>query len=127
MEKYTTEFFEVILHPNGIVETRIRGGESIPDTVETITEHALLLKKVINGKKRGGLAVMPNLYVRKELIEIYNKVNTGEIACALLVNSFGAKVLGNLTLKVRKKLPPTRLFTDRKEAEKWLLEMMNKA
>jgi hypothetical protein len=127
MEKYTTESFEVTLHDNGIVETRIRSGGSMPDTVEINTEHALLLKKVVNGKRRGVLAVIPNLHVKRELIEIYNQANVGEAGVALLVSSFGAKVLGNLVLKARKTLKPTRLFTDRKEAEAWLLQIMAEA
>lgn len=126
-EKYSTRSFEVILHDNGIVESQLREDWNEPDTVETITEHALLLKEVVDGKRRGILAIVPSLYMKKELINVYNEIGIGQIADALLVNSVGAKVLGNFALKIRKTTYPTRLFTNRKEAEAWLLQIMAEA
>lgn len=127
MERYNTQSFEVILHDNGIVETKALSDWNMPDTVETITEHALLLKKIINGKRRGILGVVPNLYMKKELIEIYNNINIGQVAGALLVNSFGTRVLGNLAMRLKKRPYPIRMFTDRKEAEAWLLKIMSES
>ena len=122
MKKYNTQSFEVILYENDIVETKVREDWNEPDTVETITEHALLIKKVIDGKQRGLLAVLPGFHMKKNLLEIYDQTEMGEIAVALLVNSFTAKILGNMVLRVKKTTSPARIFTDRAAAEAWLLK-----
>lgn len=44
----------------------------------------------------------------------------GVIRGALLVNSVINKLLGNTYLKINKPLVPSRLFTDKEEALKWL-------
>ncbi len=68
--------------------------------------------------------MVPSFHINKEIIEVYNEIDTGQLADALLVNSFGAKILGNLALKILKKNRPIRLFTDRDKAEEWLLDII---
>jgi hypothetical protein len=68
--------------------------------------------------------LVPSFHINKEIIEVYNEIDTGQLADALLVNSFGAKILGNLALKILKKNRPIRLFTDRDKAEEWLLDII---
>ncbi|MFK7798228.1 MAG: hypothetical protein AB8E82_12295 [Aureispira sp.] len=124
MEQYTSISSVVTLHPNGIVESKAREDWNEPDTIETVTAHALLIKKVIDGKQRGLLVILPGLHMNRELLEVYNQTEMEEVAAAFLVNSFGAKVLGNLVLRIKKKGAPARLFTDRAAAEAWLLQFI---
>ncbi|MFK7798227.1 MAG: hypothetical protein AB8E82_12290 [Aureispira sp.] len=125
MEKYTTQSMEIVVRPDGILEVSIPADWDQPDTVETTTENALLLQKINTGKRHAALVLMPDFYMKKEIIEIYNRMGTGEVADALLVNSFSAKVLGNLVLKILKRNHPIRLFTDRNKAEEWLLRIIS--
>jgi hypothetical protein len=124
METHSTISSVAILHPNGIVETKVREDWNEPDTVETVTAHALLIKKVIDGKRRGLLAVLPRMHMKRDLLEVYSNIDMDEVATAFLVNSFGAKVLGNLVLRIKKTTTPARLFTNRAAAEAWLLKLM---
>lgn len=125
MEKYTTQSMEIVVRADGIIEVSIPADWDQPDTVETTTENALLLQKINTGKRHAALSLMPSFYIKKEIIEVYNRIDTRQVADALLVNSFSAKVLGNLVLKILKRNHPIRLFTDRNKAEEWLLSIIS--
>ena len=62
------------------------------------------------------------------MLDCYQRAEWGEVAIALLLASFGAKVIGNLYLKLTKNKPneagrvvPVKLFTKKEVAEEWLL------
>lgn len=79
------------------------------------------------------LIEVPSRYASKEILQHYQSVELGEVARVLLLNSFATKVVGNLYLKLSKENPneagrvvPTKLFTKKAEAEKWLLAEIEK-
>lgn len=120
----------VNIHPNGIIETSVPDDWDQPDTVEVAMENIAVLKKAVDGKRRAILSRVPNMHMSKEVMACYEEANIGHVANALLTDSFTTKVMGNLYLRVIKALPssqsgvPTKLFSDRKAAEAWLLEQM---
>lgn len=124
MKKYSTPSMEIIVRLDGILEVSIPADWNQPDTAESTRENALLLQKINTGKRHAALSLVPSFHINKEIIEVYNEIDTGQLADALLVNSFGAKILGNLALKILKKNRPIRLFTDRDKAEEWLLDII---
>ncbi|WMX12896.1 MULTISPECIES: hypothetical protein [unclassified Aureispira] len=131
--EYKTKSITIKVRPDDIVEvTNNEEWENI-DTIETATENAKVLKKAVNGKKRGILSHMPDTYVGKEVLECYIKAEIGEVATALMTRSFASKVVGNIYLKLTGKKknaeqesdkPPVKIFTKRELAEAWLLEQI---
>lgn len=124
MKTYRTQSLELVVRPDNIIEATVPADWNQPDTVETTRENALLLQKVIKGNRYAILTTVPSIHMNREIIEVYNEIETGQIADALIVDSFGARVLGNLALKVIKLNRPMRLFTDRAKAESWLLDIL---
>jgi hypothetical protein len=124
MQKLETEAAEVTIRPDGIVEFHMKPTWDKPDTAENAKENALMLKKAIDGKRRAILSFPPNLYVKKELVEAYKTVEIGQFAEALVVNSFGARILCNVVLKLTKNAYPIRIFNSKNEAEAWLLQLL---
>lgn len=122
-----TRSIKIRVHPNNIVEI-INKTVDDPDSAETAHENVAMLTKAIGGKARAFLGSTRDTYVSREVMEIYQKADMGNVATALVTDSFGSKVMGNLFLKVGKmfsssmKEVPTKLFSDRAEAEAWLLE-----
>lgn len=126
----------VIVRPNGIVETIVNKGWDKPDTVETATENAQVLKKAIDGKARGMLSLMPDSYLSKEVLACYIEAEIGEVATALITTSFASRVVGNLYLKLTGKInkkeedkikTPVEIFNKREAAEIWLLNEIAKS
>lgn len=119
--EYKTKSITIKVRPDDIVEvTNNEEWENI-DTIETATENAKVLKKAVNGKKRGILSHMPDTYVGKEVLECYIKAEIGEVATALMTRSFASKVVGNIYLKLTGKKknaeqesdkPPVKIFTN---------------
>lgn len=79
------------------------------------------------------LVIMPSLYQRKEVMDIYQQSDFNEAAVALLVKSFAGKIVGNMFLKlanrpnVMGRIVPTKLFTDEAKAIVWLREQIEKS
>lgn len=135
MEKYKTQSITVIVRPDDIVEVINNEGWDKPDTIETATENASVLKKAVGGKKRGLLSHMPDTYIGKEILACYVDAEIGEVATALMTKSFGSKVVGNIYLKLTGKSSkfdnekikhPVEIFTKQEAAEKWLLKEIAK-
>lgn len=133
--EYKTQSITVLVHPNDIVEIVNNEGWDKPDTVETATENARVLKKAIDGKKRGLLSHMPDTYISKEVLACYVDAEMGEIATALMTTSFASKIVGNIYLKLTGKSTkadedkikvPVEIFTKKEAAEKWLLKEIAK-
>ena len=118
----------VNIRPNGIIETSVPKDWDQPDTVEIAKENIAMLKKAVGGERRAILSHVPNMHMSKEVMACYEEAHIGHIANALLTTSFATKLMGNLYLKLSKALPskqqdvPTKLFSDKKESERWLLE-----
>lgn len=129
--EYKTESITVKVRPDDIVEVTNNVDWDKTDTIETATENAAILKKAIDGKNRGLLSHMPNTYVNKEVLNCYVSAEIGEVAIALMTNSFASKIVGTLYLKLitgkivvkdrNTVTKPVEIFTKKEAAEKWLL------
>lgn len=124
----------IILRNDGIVEVVNNEEWDQPDTLEVAQKDTSIIKEVIGDRPNQCILIeVPSRYASKEMLEHYQSVELGEVARALLLNSFATKVVGNLYLKLSKGKPneagrvvPTKLFTKKEEAEKWLLQEMAK-
>jgi hypothetical protein len=131
MKEYKTRAMTFILRSDNIVELINNEEWDQPDTLEIAKENMSMVKHVIDGECRGFLVEVPNKYITKELLNYYQNVEVGDVARALVLNSFAAKVVGNLYFKLSRGKPneegrvvPAKLFTDEELAVKWLLEKM---
>lgn len=132
--EYKTRSMTVIVRPDDIVETIANEGWDKPDTVETATENAQILKKAIDEKARGMLSFMPDTYLSKEVLACYIEAEIGQVATALITTSFASRVVGNLYLKLTGKINkkedkikvPVEIFNKREAAEVWLLNEIAK-
>jgi len=132
MIEYKTRAITITLRPNGIIHVSNNEDWNELDTLESTQENITLLKEVFDGQPdRCLLFEMPNRHVRKELLDCYQRAEWGEVAIALLLTSYGAKIVGNLYLKLSKNKPneagrvvPTKLFSNEEIAETWLLEQV---
>lgn len=123
----------VILRNDGIVEIINNEEWNQPDTLEVAQKDTSIVKEVIAGRPNHCILIeVPSRYASKEVLQHYQSVELGEVARALLLNSFATKVVGNLYLKLSKGKPneagrvvPTKLFTKKEEAVKWLLNKRN--
>lgn len=123
-----TRALKIVVRPDNIIELTTKPDWNQPDTVEVALENIEMLKKAVDGQPRAMLSYVPSTYMSKEVLECYEKAEVGQIASALITTSFGAKIVGNLFIKVGgalsggKNKAPTKLFSNREDAEKWLLE-----
>lgn len=83
------------------------------------------------GELKGLLIIAPSLYKKKEILDKYQKTDVNEVARALLISSFAAKVVGNMYLRIAKgktnekgRYVPTKLFTEKEKAVQWLKEKL---
>jgi hypothetical protein len=114
----------VLVRPDHIVEVHIKASWDQPDTVETATASALLVKQGVGGQRRATLFFLPNIYMKKEIVDAYSSIDIQSVASAMLVQSFGAKLIGNMALKISRRKHPSKVFTDQAEAEKWLKQFL---
>ena len=128
-----TRAMHVNIRPDGIIETAVPKDWDQPDTVEVAMENIEVLKQAVGAERRAILSHVPtNIHMSKEVMACYEEANIGHVANALLTNSFTAKVMGNLFLKLSSALPgkqnavPTKLFSKKADAEAWLLEQIGR-
>lgn len=125
--EFETRALRIVVRPDDIIELITKPNWNQPDTVEIALENIEMLKKAVDDKPRGVLSYVPSTYMSKEVLACYEKANVGQVASALITLSFGAKIVGNLFLKVGAALSngtnrePTKLFSNKPDAEKWLL------
>jgi hypothetical protein len=131
--EYKTESMTVIVRPDDIVEIITNEGWDGPDTVEVATENAQVMKDAIDGKTRAMLSHMPDTYINKEVLACYVDAKIGEVATALIAISFASKVVGNIYLKLTRRISkenkrkaPVAIFNKREAAEEWLLKEIAK-
>lgn len=126
--EFETRALRIVLRPDDIIELITKPDWNQPDTVDIALENIEMLKKAVDGKPRGVLSYVPSTYMNKDVLACYEKADVGQVASALITVSFGAKVVGNLFLRVGatlsggKNREPTKLFSNKSDAEKWLLE-----
>lgn len=131
MKEYKVKSGTVILRSDDIVELINDKDWNETDTLEVARNITAGIREAIDGKPRGLMIEVPNRYTKREILKHYQNSELGAVARALILNSFATKVVGNLYLKLSKEKPneagrvvPTKLFTNKEEATKWLLEKM---
>lgn len=118
-----TRALKITVREDKIIELNTKESWNQPDTVEVALENIAMLKKAVDSGGRAMLSYMPGTYVEKEVLECYKKADIGHVASALLTTSFGSRIVGNLFLKVigSGDAVPTKIFTKKEDAEKWLI------
>ncbi|MFK7799637.1 MAG: hypothetical protein AB8E82_19445 [Aureispira sp.] len=124
-----TRAVTIKVRSNGIIELRVKKSWTDPDTVEVALENIEMLTKAVEAGGRVILSFSPNTYLEKEVLGCYKKAKIGHVASAILVTSFGAKIVGNLFLKLigSGNSVATKIFTKQENAEEWLLKQINGA
>ncbi|MBL4649879.1 MAG: hypothetical protein JKY03_09115 [Aureispira sp.] len=135
MERKTKELL-FILHPESIVETKVREGiteltlgelDNVTNAVNEIYDS--------NDEPKASLVIAPPFYLRKEVIKAYSTNNKMRyIALAIVANSFAARLVSGTLLGVRnrvallqnKKATPSKVFADKEKAIEWLLLELKK-
>jgi hypothetical protein len=115
------------IHPNGIIEFRIKPNWDQPDTPEIAIDNALTLKEAVGNNICGLITYAPNLYLKKEVLEAYASVHIGHVASAIVVRSVGSRIFANLALKFIKTTNPKKIFTNPDKAKIWLLDQIANA
>ncbi len=128
--KLETRALSITVRPDEIIELNTKENWNQPDTVEIALENIAMLKKAVQNGGRAMLSHMPGTYVEKDVLECYKQADIGHVASALLSNSFGSRIVGNLFLKLigtktgGNAPVATKIFAKREEAEKWLLQQI---
>lgn len=118
----------IVVRPNGVVVMTTKPDWNQPDTLEVAKQNIAALHQAIGGERKGLLSHLANTHIAKDVLEYYQESNPGQVATALVTASFGAKVIGNLFLKIavkRNYTQPVKLFTKEEEAEEWLLSILH--
>jgi hypothetical protein len=131
MEHKTSELV-ITIRPDDIIAIKVR--EDLEDgfTMEGAIENIALIEKIVDNKPRCVIVWMPDVYMKKDIIKRYNDFEQKNVTTALITKSFASKIVGNLFLTLRTrfiskntiKTNPIKLFTDKEDAIRWLLEVM---
>lgn len=123
-----TRAVTIKVRPDGIIELRVKDSWIEPDTVEVALENIEMLKKAVEAGGRAILSYSPSTYMEKDVLECYKKAKIGHVASALLISSFGARIVGNIYLKLSgsNNSVATKIFTNKEMAEKWLIKQIGK-
>jgi hypothetical protein len=129
---YHSKELTLTVRPDDIIEISTHVDFKGSYSLDALEENLTLLKKAIAGKKRATLLYFPDVYVKKEVLKKYANSDIYTVASALLAKSFASKLVGNLFLSLsgrfneKLKDRPTKVFTDKEAAIKWLLEQLAK-
>lgn len=133
VEHFSTPSMQLTLRANNILEMAVPSTWKDPDTIETAQQNVALLHQVLEGKNCAILVEPINNHLTREVMACYREVGKKSIATALLTNSFGSKIVGNVYLRLMKitvgtKRPtrPIKLFNNKEEATQWLLQCLQK-
>lgn len=125
---YHTKELTYIVRPDNIIELATNAAFKGTYSLEAVEENLRVLEKAIAGKKRATLLHFPEVYVKKEVLKEYANADLQTTASALLAKSFASKLVGNIFLSLtgrfnpKLKDRPTKVFTDKESAVKWLLK-----
>lgn len=86
-----------------------------------------MLQEAVGDKACGLLYFPPNLYIKKDAVQAYLDIPIGHLAEAFVVKSFGSRLLCTLMLKLSRHSVPAKVFSNRKDAETWLLQQLKVA
>lgn len=128
--QYQTKEFHITMHPNNIIEIFATEESKGILTLEEIDNNVAALNKAINGRTTASLIHMSSSYTKKAVLKTYSSLDFGIISTALIANSYASKLVGNLfltlILRFNKQQVPTKIFTDKEVAVKWLEEQLAK-
>lgn len=129
--EYRTQALIIKVRSNDIVEIREDPFWDQPDTLKVAKENVAAMIKAIDGKQRAMISYSPNTHTSKEVLKYYSESEPeiGAVATALISESFGSKLMGNIFLKIVKKGSPVKIFSIKEEdkAVEWLLDCIKKA
>ncbi|BDS11751.1 DUF7793 family protein [Aureispira anguillae] len=126
--EYHTKELTITVRPDDIIEIATNKNFKGEYSIEAVAENLATFEKAVDGKVRATLLHFPDHYVKKEVMKGYANSEISTAATALFAKSFASKLIGNLFLSLRKRLvqsrtiPPTKVFTDKKNAIEWLLK-----
>lgn len=111
-----------------LVENIMLEGEEIEvEDMREVKKHNLIATQ---GKKYAVLIVTSDFVgVSKAARELLagGEIATNTVAYAFLIKNFAQRIVGNYYLRVNKPKTPTKLFTDRLKAIKWLGQELSKS
>jgi hypothetical protein len=119
---YQTASLELYAYPSGLIEMKFKSDWDQPDTLDTARENMRMLTHLASLRPSALLLYTPPVHQSREVLEFYQKERPNLLACAMLVESFAARLVGNVYLQVARgrTTEPTKLFLDAKKAKKWL-------
>ena len=129
---YHTKEFTFVVRPDDIIEVNTHIDFQGAYSLESVEENLAVLEEAIAGKPRATLIYFPDVYIKKEVLREYANSDLRTTASALLAKSFASKLVGNLFLSLtgrfneKIKNRPTKVFTDKEAAIKWLLDHLAK-
>ncbi|CAA6804806.1 MAG: Unknown protein [uncultured Aureispira sp.] len=121
-----------ILRSDNIIEIVDNEDWNEADTLDIVKRDTEKLKKLIDNKQDKALYIeVADKHTSKDILDFYQNIELGEVARALVLNSYGAKIMGNLYFKLFGGKPnemgrsvPIKLFTKKEAGIKWLLEQL---
>jgi hypothetical protein len=129
---YHTKELTFVVRPDDIIEMSTNINFKGTYSLEAVEENLNVLAEAIAGKKRATLLHFPDVYVKKAVLKEYANSDLHTVASALLAKSFASKLVGNLFLSLtgrfnaKLKDRPTKIFTEKEAAIRWLLEHLAK-
>ncbi|CAA6804834.1 MAG: Unknown protein [uncultured Aureispira sp.] len=125
MKEYHTDEMTIVLRDDDIIALLTNDDWKGGGTLENAKKIMAIIKTLTDeNPARACWIEIPNRHASKEVLNYYQSTKAGLVAQALLLNSFGAKVTGNLYLKLFGGKPnetgrvvPVKLFIKNKEAE----------
>lgn len=96
--------------------------------LEDIIDQRRICHEFTQGKPHVILAIAGSRTSATKEAREYSSANVpeGRIAEAIIIHSLSVKLLGSVYLKIHKPRVITKMFTDEKEALKWLTEQLEK-
>ncbi|PCI95872.1 MAG: STAS/SEC14 domain-containing protein [Flavobacteriales bacterium] len=95
---------------------------TLEDAIENIDAQERIKNKMNREKTRVLIDMSSVSEISKEARNYFSNERTASIqrATALYINSVVGRVIGNFFMGINKPLTPTKIFTDKKAAIKWL-------
>jgi hypothetical protein len=128
MKTFETDVIVLTVHEDGFAELMIKD-EAVFDAKD-ILDGKRFTTEYLPGKKIFFLLELQGeAYTTKEARELAASPGhaTHHGAVAIFSNKLPYQLLGNLYIRINKPKAPTRFFSNRNDAVKWLRSQMNKA
>ncbi len=127
MKVFETEVFRVHVYENGFVELQIKHNAMF-DAKDIIESKNFIISELRDKKAFILLELEGEAFTSKEARELAASSEHSQHHGAIAINSdkLAYKLLGTLYIKINKPKAPSRFFTKREEAVKWLSDQINK-